>query len=107
MSGGKSFDLRAENRLYKALNNGLITSLANSNILDQFFMSDRHTSGASATFKRYYLIAKFGTDLYVKFTDASSTQQKYCKGIVENFSRTWSDSENLLWNCKINWASVW
>ena len=53
---GRSFDERNATRFYRVLQRGIQTTLTNANLIDKFAMSDRHTSGASATFKRYYLI---------------------------------------------------
>ena len=104
---GKSFDLRNARRFYGVLNRGIQTSLANANLIDKFVMSDRHTSGASATFKRYYLIVYFGTDLHLKFTDSNDTPQSYCRGVIKNAITQWVDSDNLIFIVRINWDSVW
>ena len=53
---GKSYDERNAARFYSFMERGVMTTLAKANLVDKFIMSDRHTSGASATFKRYYLI---------------------------------------------------
>ncbi len=42
--GGASFDERSAKRFYKALQQGIQTSLANANLVDKFAMSNRHTS---------------------------------------------------------------
>ena len=104
---GKSFDQRSARRFYKALNRGIQTTLANANLIDKFVMSDRHTSGASATFKRYYLIVYFGTNLQLKFTDADDTPQLYCRGIILSVITSWLDNDNLNFRLIINWDSVW
>ena len=104
---GKSFDLRNAKRFYKALERGIQTSLANANLIDKFALSDRHVSGASATFKRYYLIIYFGTNLHLEFTDADDNRKSYCRGVINNVSRQWLDSDNLNFIVRINWDSVW
>lgn len=105
--GGRSYDERSATRFYRALQRGFQTTLANANLIDKFVMSDRHTSGASATFKRYYLIVYFGTNLHVEFTDGSDNRKSYCKGIVISISTLWLESDNLNFIVRINWESVW
>lgn len=104
---GKSYDKRSAKRFYRALNRGIQTSLANVNLVDKFVMSDRHTSGASGTFKRYYLIVFFGSNLQLKFTDGSDTPQLYCRGIIKSVVTTWMDTKSLVFRLSINWDSVW
>ena len=106
MGGGKTFDLRFAARFYRALTQGIQTSLANVKLVDKFIMSDRHTSGGDA-FKRYYLIVYFGTNSHLEFTDASDNRKSYCKGIVLSAPAVWIESEPLTFIQKINWQSVW
>jgi hypothetical protein len=107
MVGGKSFDLRPETRLYKILNVSVEGSLADANLIDGFAMSERHTSGASATFEAYYLVVYFGANSHLEFTDASGNKKSYCAGRIINVSTTWNESANLNFNIRINFASVW
>ena len=105
--GGKSFDQRNAARFYKLLQRGIQTTLANANLIDKFAMSDRHTSGASAVFKRYYVIAYFGTNSHLEFTDGDDNRKSYCKGIIISVATQWLEFKNLNWIVQINWDSVW
>ena len=105
--GGKSFDQRNAARFYKTLQRGIQTTLANANLIDKFAMSDRHTSGASATFKRYYLIVYFGTNSHLEFTDGSDNRKSYCKGIILQVATQWLDLKPKNFIVRINWDSVW
>lgn len=105
--GGTQFDFRNASRFYRALDQGIQTSLANANLIDKFVMSDRHTSGSSATFKRYYMVIYFGTNNHVEFTDDTDTRKSYCKGAITSLATRWIDSDNLNFIVRINWASVW
>lgn len=105
--GGKSWDSRSAKRFYRCLKRGIQTSLANANLIDKFVMSDRHTSGSSATFKRYYMVVYFGTNSHLEFTDGSDTRQSYCRGVIKSVARQWVQSESLNFVVRINWESVW
>lgn len=105
--GGKSYDQRTATRIYKALQRGIVSTLAEANLADKFVMSDRHTSGASAVFKRYYLIAYFGTNAHFEFTDPNDNRKSYCKGIVISIVTQWLESNSLQFLVRINWDSVW
>ena len=70
-------------------------------------MSDRHTSGASAVFKRYYAIAYFGVNAHLEFTDPNDNRKSYCKGIIISVSTQWLASESLRFMVIIDWDSVW
>ena len=104
---GKSFDDRNAARFYKALQRGFQTTLANANLVDKFVMDDRHTSGATATFKRYYMIVYFGTNAHLEFTDGSNARKSYCRGIVLSVATQWIESDSLNFLLRINWESVW
>ena len=104
---GKSFDQRSAKRFYRSLQRGLQTSLANANLIDKFTMSDRHTSGASATFKRYYLIAYFGTNSHFEFTDPDDARKSYCRGVILSAITQWLDTDMTNFRVRINWVSVW
>ena len=104
---GKSYDERNATRFYKTLQRGIQSTLANANLVDKFVMDDRHTSGASATFKRYYMIVYFGTNSHLEFTDGSNNRKSYCKGIILSVATQWVESENLVFTLRINWESVW
>ena len=104
---GKSYDERNASRWYRILEQGMQTSLANANLIEKFAMSDRHTSGASAVFVRYFMIIYFGTNAHVEFTDPNDNRKSYCRGIILNCVRQWfsRDPANIL--LRINWDSVW
>ena len=105
--GGRSFDKREATRFYKTLKRGIVSTLAEANLFDKFIMSDRHTSGASAIFNRYYLIAYFGTNAHFEFTDGNDNRKSYCKGIVISVVTQWLESNSLQFLVRINWDSVW
>ncbi len=105
--GGKSFDDRSAMRFYKALQRGFTSTLANANLVDKFAMSDRHTSGDGAVFKRVYAIAYFGTNAHLEFTDADDNRKSYCKGIILGVTTQWLATDSLDFLVRINWASVW
>ena len=104
---GSSFDRRAARRAYLMLANGIETSRSNAAVVRNFFMLDRHTSGAAATFKRYYLVIKWGATDYEPFIDASSMSRDYCKGVVIDGETEWSEDEPLVATVRLNWRSVW
>ena len=70
-------------------------------------MSDRHTSGASAVFKRYHMIVYFGTNSHLEFTDADDNRKSYCRGIIITVVTQWTESNSLIFLVRINWDSVW
>ena len=105
--GGGGFDERSAARFYKVLQRGIQSTLANANLVDKFAMSDRHTSGASAVFVRYYLIVYFGINSHLEFTDASDNRKRYCKGIIISVSTVWLETDSLKFLVRINWDSVW
>lgn len=104
---GKSYDERNASRWYRVLERGMQTSLANANIIEKFAMSDRHISGASAVFVRYFMIIYFGTNAHVEFTDPNDNRKSYCRGVILALSRQWIDSNSLVFLIRINWDSVW
>lgn len=89
------------------LNRGIMTTLAKYNLVDKFVMSDRHTSGAGAVFKRYYLIVYFGVNLHIEFTDEDDNRKSYCKGVVIVLTGEWSEGDSLIFKMRIQWDSVW
>ena len=104
---GSSFDRRSARRAYLMLANGIETSRDNAETIRNFFMLDRHTSGSAATFKRLYLVIKYGATDYEKFIDASSTVREYCKGVVIDGETEWSEDESQVALVRLNWRSVW
>ncbi len=89
------------------LQRGFQTTLANANLVDKFVMSDRHTSGAIAVFKRYYAIFYFGINSHLEFTDPDSNIKSYCRGIALSVTIVWLQSDSLKFIVRFNWASVW
>lgn len=104
---GKSFDERNAARFYDFMERGIMTTLAKANLVDKFIMSDRHTSGTSAVFKRYYLIVYFGVNLHIEFTDADDVRQSYCRGVVSVAITQWNESDSLIFKVRLTWLSVW
>ena len=86
---------------------GILTSVANAELIEKFLMSDRHTSGSSTVFKRYYLILKTGAASYVQFMDSGSTMRDYCKGAVTHGAVIWSERDPLVATIQLNWRSIW
>lgn len=105
--GGSSFDRRPNTRGYQALTNGVETTIANAARVANFFMLDRHTSGASATFKRYYMVIKLFDGTYYPFIDSGSTSRDYCKGVVLDWEVDWDEDDNKRATVRLNWRSVW
>ena len=106
--GGTSFEHRASVRGYSFLSEGLKTSIINADLVEQFFMIDAHTSGASATFKDYYMVIKFDTDVYVKFKDESaSTMEKYCPVRLLSGNSTWDENSPQSMTIRLNLRSKW
>ena len=103
---GSSFDERNAARFYNLLANGIETTRANAERVMNFFMLDRHTSGASAVYKQIYLVVKHSSG-YVQFVDASSTARDYCKGAVMGGELDWDESDPLRATIRLNWGSVW
>lgn len=106
--GGTSFEHRASIRGYSLLSEGLKTSIANANLVEQFFMIDRHTSGSDAIFKGYYLVVKFATSSYAEFKDASASAMKeYCPIRVISGSSTWDENSPQSMTIRLNTRSKW
>ncbi|BDI54972.1 MAG: hypothetical protein QIT40_gp14 [Lokiarchaeia virus VerdaV4] len=107
VGSGLQYDLRSAARGYKAFTKGLITSRANAKLMDQFFMSDRHTSGATATYKTYYMIIYFGVNDHWPFTDQNGNQKSYCKGAVLGGDLNWFETKSLTILTNLHWRSIW
>lgn len=110
LGGSIQYSLRSAKRYYIGGCNGIVTTIANANLMDSFIMSDRHTSGASATFKPYYLICYHGlnsSNLVPKFTDHNSTQRAYCRCEIIDWQRVWADVEHNWEKVNIKFVSVW
>ena len=105
--GGNSFALRWNRRGYSIPITGWTTTRANAALIDKFIMSDRHTSGDSATYKDYYLVIYFGVNDHWLFIDASNNQKSYCKGMILNGNFTWNKSNSLLVKYFGIFKSIW
>lgn len=107
--GGTSFDYRSNMKGYAPLLNGLVTSRTNVRYIDSFIMKDRHTSGSSSTFVRYYMIIKFGTNDYWPFVDADDNQRDYCRGAIPQGGGEyiWKESDSFNITVNLNWRSIW
>ena len=106
-SSGKSYDARKAARFYNAIVTGKTEGRAPAYLIENFLMSDRHTSGASATFERYYLVIQYGTTDQEPFRDSFDNIQKYCKGICTDWEIVWSEPNHVNMDVRINWWSVW
>lgn len=104
---GVSTDARSAERFYNAIVMGKTSSKANAHLIDKFLMSDRHTSGATATFVRYHLIIYYGTNNHEPFTDDQDNRVSYCTGIVTDFEAKWAEPAHINMDVRINWWSVW
>jgi len=105
--GGEGFDFRTNRRFFEVLAKGIETSRANAATVRNFFMLDRHTVGTAATFKRYYMVVKYGTTTYEPFVDHTSTVRDYCKGVVLNGDSMWRADTPLIAIVRLNWHSTW
>ena len=105
--GGVSVDQRWQRRAYGMNLNGIEASIAEADLIGEFFMSNRHTAGSTSTFKQYYLIIYFGVNTHIKFTDHNGNRQSYCKGVVLKGSIIWNMGESLRYSLKLNFRSTW
>lgn len=102
----KTSESRNMARFYNAIVMGKTSSRANAHLIGKFLMSNRHTSGASATFKRYYLVIYYGTNDHEPFTDASDSRLSYAPGVVSDWEIQWSEPKHINMDVRINWWSV-
>lgn len=110
LGGSVQYSRRKNDRYYVVMANGVVISIGNANLINEYIMSDRHTSGSSAVFKPSYLILYHGlnsSSLVPKFTDHENNQRAYCLGEVIQFTRGWLDVRNSLMSINIKFASVW
>lgn len=105
-SGGNQYVEMSAKRAYALLAEGIETTVANADLVDEFCMSERHTSGIVGVFKQYYLVIKLAVNSYVKFTDSEGNRQKYCRGIILNGSII-HIMKQFRATVRLNWASVW
>lgn len=104
--GGSEFDRRPNTRGYAALANGIETTVANAMRVANFFMLDRHCSGASATFKAYYMVIVLFDGTYVPFINAASGTINYCPGRVLDWEVDWDEDDHARATVRLNWRSV-
>ena len=105
--GGVSFQLRPNRRYYNALAQGILTSRANADLVEKFFMDDRHTAASIASYKTYYLIIRFGASDYVNFTDHDNNRREYCKGAVTSGENIWNENDPANVLVRLNFESIW
>lgn len=81
-AGAKAVTLKSGKRYYEVLSRGVAINRDTARDLMNFFMLDRHTK--SSSYKQLYFIAKFDSNDYAEFVDASGTVREYaqiaCKG---------------------------
>jgi len=104
--GGSSFDRRASRRGYGMLPESFVTSVANANLIEKFFMIDRHTSGLAATFKDYYMVVIFTASSFAEFISAGSASLNYCPVRALFGDSVWSDATPLVMSVRLNVRSV-
>ena len=105
--GGTSFDFRTGAKGYDFLAEGIESSEANADLIEKFFMIDRHTSGLAATFKNHYMIVKKATDIYLTFIDDSDTPQKYVPIRSSGGEQSWSEDKPMNVIVRIFARSCW
>lgn len=105
--GGKTYDLRWNRRGYLITFHGIETSRVNADLIEQFIMSDRHTVGSTATFKRYHLIIYHGVNDHVQFTDASGNRKGYMTCLATLGNELWREEDNPTVRTRLNIRSVW
>ena len=105
--GGTSFDFRSARRGYSMLAEGIETSTANADLVEKFFMIDRHTSGGSATFKEYYMVIINDTAAFLTFIDASNAVKTYCPVRASGGEIVWVGEKPQTAIFRVNVRSVW
>ena len=105
--GGNSYQERYERRSYATVTEGIETSRANADLVEQFFTIPRHTASSSTTYKEYYLIIRFGSSNYVNFTDNDGNRKEYCRGAVLSGSVSWFKTRPQVALVKVNFKSIW
>jgi len=105
--GGTSFDFRSGAKGYDFLAEGIESSQANADLVEKFFMIDRHTSGLAATFKNHYMIVRIAAATYVTFIDASDTPQKYVPIRSSGGEQSWSEDKPMNVIVRIFARSCW
>ena len=105
--GGYSFQERDNKRFYALLAEGILTSRANGDLVEQFFTNNRHTAAAEATYIQYYMIVRFAASDYVNFTDHVGNRKEYCKGSVLTGDLVWNHLTPQAFLVRLNFRSVW
>ena len=103
--GGSSVQVNWDKRVFTIQATGIEASIANAEKFDQFTMLKEHTD--EDVYVDYYLVIKYGTTSYVKFTDFGGTRRDYCKGVIVNGSIMWLEQENQTAIVQLQWRSVW
>lgn len=105
--GGTSFDLRSARRGYVMLAEGIETSITNADLVEKFFLIDRHTSGASATFKAYYMVIYISATVQVQFKDSTaSAMLYYCPVRAMGGEIVWTEDKPQTVVFRVNIRSV-
>ena len=105
--GGTSFDFRSAKRGYTLLSEGVESSTTNADLVEKFFLIDRHTSGASATFKEYFMVIINDTAGYVTFIDASNAVKTFCPVRASGGEIVWNENSSQTVIFRVNVRSVW
>lgn len=104
--GAIQHDERSRKRFYNPIIMATCETKAAADLIDKFLMSDRHTSGATATFKRYYLVVYYALNIHEFWTNPSDARISYLPGIVTDWHIRWEESEVLTRNVRLNFKSV-
>lgn len=104
--GGSSFDRRASRRGYSILPESFVTSVTNANLVEKFFMIDRHTSGRSDIFVPYYMVVIITATIFSEFISAASATLDYCPVRVLFGDSVWDEAKPLLMTVRMSVRSV-
>lgn len=104
--GAIQHDERSRKRFYNPIIMATCKTKTTADLIDKFLMSDAHTSGLTATFKRYYLVGYYGTNNHELFTDPNDARIKYLPGIVTDWFNRWTDPNHVNRNVRLNFKSV-
>lgn len=110
IGGALQYSFRENKRYSVIIVNGKVTTISNANLINKFVHTDRHTSGASATFVPYYAILYNGLNastLVPTFIDHNNTERAYCLGEIIQCTRNWIHTDNERMTINIKFASVW
>lgn len=104
--GALQSDARSRKRYYTPTIMATCKNKTTADLIGKFLMSDRHTSGRIATFKRYHLIVYYGANNHALFTDPNDARLSYLPGIVTNWHINWSEPNHINRNVKLNFNGV-